>query len=192
MASWPHKRRPAGGQIGLTSVQGAWGPGPSITLTLMCQRDQLLGLWGLSSLARSLAFPWCHPRGCALALEVGLLPTSAWSHFSVRVLPQDDQGGPEELPGAHLQCARGRCADQGAARWVTGLGCCPAVCVGPLLCLAQAMLFWTTDLIHPRRLWFLAQEETEAQGVVVTSGVALLTGQSWVGQQSLWTGPAVP
>lgn len=83
------------------------------------------------------------------ALYLGPVQTSFLSP-----LPQDDQSGPQELPRAHLQCARGCCADKGAARWVPGGGLPPLVW-------APARV---AGLVPPRghsATWSFAHEETE-------------------------------
>ena len=84
-----------------------------------------------------------HPDASAGSAGPGppgqLPPVSALSSYAVRqaasfstlfrapLFPpaQDDQSGPQELPRAHLQCASGRRADEGAARWVPGPGLPP-------------------------------------------------------------------
>lgn len=68
-----------------------------------------------AQLLPSVAVKLCCPLGAGAALISARLPLPCPCP-----LPQDDQGGPEELPRAYLQRARGRRADEGAARWVPG------------------------------------------------------------------------
>lgn len=89
-----------------------------------CGWGPATGPRGRASLSRVPALPCCGRRGCApspwlSARGLGCFPARLRCPSSS---PQDDQGGPEELPPAHLQRARGCRADQGAAWWVPGPG----------------------------------------------------------------------
>ena len=91
--------------------------------------DQGLHLWSQRGPASALASPEPAPtRGLRSAAHpvgrAALYPGPVQTLF-LPPLPQDDQSGPQELPRAHLQRARGCRADEGAARWVPRAGAAP-------------------------------------------------------------------
>lgn len=128
--------------------------------------DQGLHLRSRRGPASALASPEPAPtRGLRLAaqpvgraaLYLGPVQTSFLSPLS-----QDDQSGPQELPRAHLQCARGCCADKGAARWVPRAGA--ALWCGLLRGAPVGQAARVAGLVPPRGhscTWSFAHEETE-------------------------------
>lgn len=143
--------------VGQQEGEWNWGPGPSVTPHDVLRTGECwAGTSGLSPGSpqrRGEAVPLpptLGPQPGTSSPVGGLLFISAFFSYV-----QDDQGGPQELSRAYLQRARGRRADEGAARCVLGwalpqaaLCGCPASSLQPLL-----------------GVWFLAQEETEAQGL---------------------------
>ncbi|KAF6104854.1 mitochondrial ribosomal protein L23 [Phyllostomus discolor] len=120
-------RRPASGPP--AHVAPRWGRGQGVTAHAGQNHESewRRGLWG-GALPRCGLSPPQVP-----ALPAGRPPAPRVPHQLLhpagatrrgparghRAVPDphgDDQGGPAELPGAHLRCARGRRADQGAAR----------------------------------------------------------------------------
>lgn len=100
------------------------------------------------------------PAGLCPQPVAGLLP--GWAQTCPFSSPQDDQGGPEGLPPAHLQRARGCRTDQGAARWVPGPGRRPTARVGPPF----TQLLWAMNRPHPRHApWGLVLGPGGACGV---------------------------
>lgn len=108
--------------VGQREGEWNWGPGPSVTPHDVLRTGECwAGTSGLSPGSpqrRGEAVPLpptLGPQPGTSSPVGGLLFISAFFSYV-----QDDQGGPQELSRAYLQRARGRRADEGAARCVPG------------------------------------------------------------------------
>ena len=104
--------------------------------------------------------PWPAPARClhsAATLPGRLLPSPPCSEPPSFPPAQDDQSGPQELPRARLQCAGGRRADEGAARWVPGRGFRPELS-------REAASLAGLAPVSPSSTWSSAREETGPPG----------------------------